>query len=145
MNDAVPSPEPVPKPAGVKQRETILLADDESMIRQLTHTILTKAGYEVLQAEDGERALEVFRAHRDRISLIILDGVMPRLSGVETLRELVRLDPNVRVLFSSGFSNEHLDLNEFPQVRGFLSKPYRAEQLLQKIAEVLGEEKISHG
>ena len=134
---------PVPAaalPNGV--RETILLVDDESMIRQLTRTILIKAGYDVLMAEDGAQGLEVYQAHRGRIALVILDAVMPRLSGRDMLRELVRIAPDVSILFSSGFSTEQLALNEFPQVRGLLPKPYRAEQLVQKVAEVLGQQMI---
>ena len=107
------------------------------MIRQLTRTILTKAGHEVLTAENGEKAVEICIAQREQIALVILDAVMPRLSGRDTLRELARHAPNVAVLFSSGFSTEQLALNEFPQVRGFLPKPYRAEQLLDKVNEIL--------
>ena len=128
-----------PPTASPANQETILLVDDEQMIRQLTHAILTRVGYEVLTAENGEVALDVFRAHQDRIALVILDSVMPRLSGHETLRELVKIRSNLSVLFSSGFSTEQVPLNEFPQVRGFLTKPYRAEQLIQKVAELLGE------
>ncbi len=134
-------PPPAPRPEPVQPRATILVADDEAMIRQLTKTILSKAGYEVVVAENGEKALEIFRARHEEISMVILDSVMPRLSGRETLRELVRLAPGIRVLFSSGYSTEQLALNEFPQVRGFLPKPYRAEQLVQKVADILGQTK----
>ncbi len=137
--DAVNAPAEVPNGDPRPPRETILLADDEMMIRQLTNTILSKAGYRVLLAENGEKALELFQAHEGEIALVILDAVMPRLSGRETLRELARIAPNVSVLFSSGFSTEQLALNEFPQVRGLLPKPYRAEQLVQKVVEILGQ------
>jgi DNA-binding response OmpR family regulator len=118
---------------------TILLVDDEAMIRQLTKTILGKAGYDVLLAENGEKAIEIFQEQKDKIALVILDSVMPQLSGRETLRELARLAPNVNVLFSSGFSTELSALNEYPQVRGLLPKPYRAEQLVQKVIDILGQ------
>jgi PAS domain S-box-containing protein len=118
---------------------TILLVDDESMIRQLTRTILEKAGYDVLMAEDGAKAVELYDAHHDRIALIILDAIMPRLSGRDALRELARRYPHMNVLFSSGYSTEALSLAEFPQVRGFLPKPYRAEQLLDAVAAILGQ------
>jgi two-component system, cell cycle sensor histidine kinase and response regulator CckA len=117
---------------------TILLVDDETMIRQLTTTILAKAGYEVLLAEDGEKAVELYEANHDRIDLVILDAVMPRLSGRETLRLLARRHPQMNVLFSSGYSTEAMSLAEFPQVRSFLPKPYRSEQLLDAIAAILG-------
>ncbi|MBI3821234.1 MAG: PAS domain S-box protein [Planctomycetes bacterium] len=116
-------------PAETSNREIILLVDDEPMIRQLTRTILTKAGFQVLVAEDGVVALEVLDAHADRIALIILDAVMPRLSGRDTLRELTRIAPGIGVLFSSGYSTEQMAANEFPQVRGFLpySEAHRSE------------------
>ncbi len=122
---------------------TILLVDDETMIRQFTTAVLAKAGYEVLLAEDGEKALELYEANHDRIDLVILDAVMPRLSGQETLRELTRRHPGLNVLFSSGYSTEAMSLAEFPQVRGFLPKPYRAEQLLDAIAAILGRPRCS--
>jgi PAS domain S-box-containing protein len=129
-----------PKPLAVNAaalNEMILLVDDESMVRQLSKTILTKAGYHVLLAEHGEQAIEIFASQKDRIALVILDAIMPRLSGRETLRELTRLKPQIRVLFSSGFSTEQLLLSDFPQVRGFLPKPYRAEQLIEKVRDIL--------
>ena len=119
--------------------ELILLVDDEHMIRQLTKTILTKAGYQVLLAENGAVALDLIRVHRDRIALIILDAIMPCLSGRDTLRELAHVAPDLSVLFSSGYSTEQMAVNEFPQVRGFLPKPYRAEQLIEKVSEILGQ------
>lgn len=119
------------------KKRTILLADDERMIRQLTKTVLENVGYQVLLAEDGRAALELFRAHQTDIALVILDAVMPRMSGRDTLRELVHLQPNVLVLFSSGHATEQVDLAEFPQVRGFLAKPYRAHQLVQTVEEIL--------
>jgi PAS domain S-box-containing protein len=125
------------EPADSASKEVILLVDDEPMIRQLTTTILTRAGFHVLVAENGAAALEVVKANPDLISLIILDAVMPRLSGRDTLRELARIAPDIRVVFSSGYSTEQMGVHEFPQVRGFLPKPYRAEQLLEKVGEIL--------
>jgi CheY-like chemotaxis protein len=119
-------------------RGTILVVDDEAMIRQLAGTILANAGYNVLAAEDGQAAVNLYHANHDRIALVILDGVMPRLSGRAVLRELTTRYAQVRVLYSSGFSSEAMSLAEFPQVRGFLPKPYRAEQLLQAVAAIIG-------
>src|SRR5262249_14246511 len=88
--------------------ETILLVDDEAVIRNLGRTILQRYGYKLLLAQDGQEALDVFRQHPAQIDLVILDLTMPRLSGRDTLRQLLQLDPNVRVLFSSGYSAEHI-------------------------------------
>ncbi|HZZ82244.1 MAG TPA: PAS domain S-box protein, partial [Gemmataceae bacterium] len=96
---------------------TILLVDDERMIQQLGKTILTQAGFEVLLAEDGRKAIEIYEANHERIALVILDAVMPGLSGREALRILSRRFPKMKVLFSSGYSTEGMSLAEFPQVR----------------------------
>jgi PAS domain S-box-containing protein len=137
------APETLPASLERATRETILLADDEPMIRQLAATILMRAGFQVLVAEDGAVALDLLAAHPGQIALVILDAVMPRLSGRDTLRELARRAPEVSVLFSSGYSTEQMGVNEFPQVRGFLPKPYRAEQLIQKVSEILSETRQS--
>ncbi len=135
-----PLPEQTVAAQAALSQATILLVDDESMIRQLTRTILAKAGYEVLLAEDGEQAVELYDAHHERIALVILDAIMPRLSGREALRELAGRYPHMNVLFSSGYSTEALSLAEFPQVRGFLPKPYRSDQLLDAVAAIVGRQ-----
>jgi DNA-binding response OmpR family regulator len=99
--------------------------------------ILRRFGYQVLQAEDGRKAIEIYRAHAAAIDLVILDGTMPRLSGLDTLRELSRLEPSPRVLFSSGYSTEHHNLADFPPIVGFIQKPYRVENLASEVRAVL--------
>jgi CheY-like chemotaxis protein len=123
-------------PAG---KETVLLVDDEPMIRQLGTTILERHGYAVLLASDGLEALEVYQQHCGKIDLVILDLTMPRLSGRDTFKRLVEMDPGVRVLFSSGYSAEHVATAEFSQVLGFLNKPYRAEELADKLRASLDQ------
>jgi PAS domain S-box-containing protein len=138
--EALSTSEPA-APVTPSARDLILLVDDEAMIRQLTSTILTKAGFAVLCAENGAVALEMVQAQRDKIELIILDAVMPTLSGRDTLRELARIAPEIGVIFSSGFSTEQMAIRDFPQVRAFLPKPYRAEQLIEKVSELIGARK----
>ena len=137
------SSEPPTAPTDTESRETILLVDDEPMIRQLGKTILTKAGFQVWVAEHGSAAVEMVAANPGQIVLIILDAVMPKLSGRETLRELARIAPDINVLFSSGYSTEQMAVSEFRQVRGFLPKPYRAEQLIEKVSEILGAARLA--
>jgi CheY-like chemotaxis protein len=115
---------------------TILFVDDEPMIRRFAHTALTQKGYHVILAEDGEDALEKYARFAGRVALIILDLTMPRLTGVETFRELHRRHPEARVLFSSGYSDEPSDQGE--GVVGFLPKPYRMHDLLDAVREALG-------
>ncbi len=125
-------------------RETILLVDDEPMIRKLGSTILGHHGYDVLLAGDGVEALEVYQQHRGRIDLVILDLTMPRLSGRDTLKRLVEMDPDVRVLFSSGYSPEQAAPGEFRQVRGFIGKPYRADELAATLRATLDQGKSTN-
>src|SRR5262249_13423851 len=88
--------------------ETVLLVDDEALLRELARGVLEQAGYKVLTACDGLEALEVHRRHAQEIDLILLDQSMPRLSGPDTLRRLRQDGPPPRVLFSSGFATEDL-------------------------------------
>jgi hypothetical protein len=104
-------------PAAQRGLATILLADDEPMIRDLASNILQRYGYQVLLAEDGLQALEIYQQEKGRIDLVLLDLAMPRLSGDDTFRRLREIDPNVRVLLSSGYFPEDLTLTD-PQVLG---------------------------
>ncbi|GFO69627.1 hypothetical protein GMLC_32060 [Geomonas limicola] len=118
----------------------IMLVDDEAIIRLSGHCLLEELGYQVYLAEDGEQALELYSRERSRIGLVILDMVMPKLSGKETFLRLKRLDPEVRVLFSSGFHREGT-VHELLAIgaKGFIHKPYRLQNLSKSVAEALGE------
>jgi PAS domain S-box-containing protein len=117
--------------------ETILLADDEPMIRNLGRTILQGYGYRVHLAEDGRQAVELYQREQGRIDLVILDLTMPELSGRDAFRKLRELDPHVRVMFASGYSAEHLTLEDGQSVFGFVAKPYRPEDLANKVRAAL--------
>jgi len=122
-----------PAPQGGK--ETILLVDDESIIRSLGRTILQQYGYRVLLAEDGLEAVDIYRKEGETIDLVILDINMPRLSGGDTLQHLSQLDAGVRVLFSSGYSAEQVIVTE--GVLGFVHKPYRPQELAAAVRSAL--------
>ncbi|MBY0527649.1 MAG: PAS domain S-box protein [Gemmataceae bacterium] len=124
-------------PAPTGGTETILLVDDEPMIRNLGRTILHRYGYKVLLAEDGLEALEIYQRETERIDLVILDLTMPRLAGRDTLHHLLRLDPHVHVLFASGYSAEHVTETEKDGVLGFINKPYRPQELANTVRAVL--------
>ncbi len=123
---------PAPRaPAGGR----ILLVDDEEMIRVISRTVLESAGYEVREATDGVEAVEAFREYAAEIDLVILDLVMPRLSGRDAARRLVALDPAVKILLSSGYSTD--DVSDIPEALGLLSKPYRPSALLAAVRDAL--------
>jgi CheY-like chemotaxis protein len=131
---AAPEPVPHPPPHG---NETLLLADDEPLLRSLAHTILHRFGYEILLAADGAEVLEIYQRERHRIDLVILDLTMPRISGREAFRRLRELDPEVRVLFASGFAGEQILPSEREHVLGFVSKPFRPADLVQAVRAAL--------
>jgi CheY-like chemotaxis protein len=113
---------------------TLLVVDDELVVRQLVQEALGQYGYEVLTANDGVSALELFRRDPARISLVLLDLNMPGLSGHETFLEFQKISPNVKVLISSGYTEqESLQLFEGQRIAGFIQKPYGIDDLARKV------------
>jgi two-component system cell cycle sensor histidine kinase/response regulator CckA len=116
---------------------TVLMVDDEPLIRALGRAVLERAGYRVILAVDGQEAVELYRQARGTIDLVVLDLTMPRLSGAEALRQLTELDPMVRVILSSGYSDSSEEDLAYPQVRGTVAKPYRPDDLLRGVRAAL--------
>ncbi len=118
---------------------TILLVEDEESVRELVKRILEQNGYAVLEARDGQEGLEMGRSHPGKINLIISDVVMPRMDGIQMVKQLRSLKRDVCVLFMSGYTDTPLARNT-PQ-RGnthFISKPFMPNQLLDEVRELLG-------
>lgn len=122
---------------GGRRRGRILLVDDEPIVRAVGEQLLTKLGYEVSLAEDGRSAIEGYRETHASVDLVILDLVMPQMSGHDVARELRSIDPAVRLLFSSGFSRKGLAPQD---AAGFIKKPYRLADLRKAIDRVLDED-----
>jgi CheY-like chemotaxis protein len=121
-----------------KGSETILVVDDEEMIRQLGADILEDIGYKILFASQGEEAIEIYQSSGEKIDLVILDVVMPGIGGKETFLALKELNPDIKVLLSSGYSTDG-GVGEILKegVGGFIQKPYRDEELIKKVREIL--------
>jgi len=118
--------------------ETILLADDEEILRDLGTNILENFGYHVLVAGDGQGALEMYKAHRGSISLVLLDLNMPKLDGVSCMTEILKLDPHARVLIATGLLEYVTDETVMNRgASGFVSKPYSTRKLLSQVREIL--------
>jgi PAS domain S-box-containing protein len=118
--------------------ETILLVDDEEFVRDLGVRILSRAGYNVLTATNGKEALDLFEKERTQISLVILDLIMPEMGGKECLKELRKIDPQLKVLIASGLSADPSTKESVEMgTRGFVSKPFRMKELLQQVRKVL--------
>ncbi len=120
--------------------ETILLVEDDDRIREMARQMMKAAGYRVITACTGDEALETYGNRRTEISLVILDLIMPGMGGERCLEQLLRMDPDVKVLVASGHSSESLTLDRGePGARGFINKPYDAGKMLGAIRKVLDE------
>jgi two-component system, cell cycle sensor histidine kinase and response regulator CckA len=120
---------------------TILVVDDEESVRNVTRRILERAGYSVLVASDGVEALKVFREKRNEIRLIVLDVTMPHMGGEEAFRQLRLIDPKVRVILSSGYSEQEATSRFAGKgLAGFIEKPFKLQALLELIRHVLESE-----
>ncbi|MCD6320525.1 MAG: response regulator [Candidatus Desulfofervidaceae bacterium] len=118
--------------------ETILLIDDEEVVRNLVKDILEGNGYKVLLAKDGEEGLSVYQACKDQINLVLLDMIMPKKSGTEVFKTLKSVNPNVKVLLVTGYSlNEQAQAILHNGALGFIQKPYQVKELLKTIRKVL--------
>ena len=128
--------------AGPIQRgtETILLVDDEETIRNLVTRLLNKFGYKVVTANDGKEALEIYQRECNSISLIILDLIMPVMDGKKCLAEILRVNPNAKVVLASGHSESGLASGATAGAMGFVKKPYDMWQLLTRIRDILDAE-----
>ena len=108
------------------------------MVRELGVTILEKFDYTVLSAGDVQEALDVYEKEQGNISLVILDIIMPRMDGKECLEQLLRINPDVKVIISSGVG--HYDLiNDIVEIgaKGAVNKPYSMRQILGMVRDVL--------
>jgi CheY-like chemotaxis protein len=125
-------------PAAPRRGTTLLLVDDEEVVREMVGEVLEQEGLAVLRAEDGRRALDLFREARGRVDVVLLDLSMPGWSGEETCRRLRELDPDVPVILSSGYDpDEARGRFGAGAPAGFIQKPYRPEQLLAEIERCL--------
>ncbi len=118
--------------------ETLLLVEDHEGLRQLAIETLTKLGYNVITAADGEEAIREFRHHRQHIDLALLDVVLPKLNGPEIYSRIRKVRPDIPVVFATGYSNDFALLHKVQQ-HGLpiLQKPYTARDLARKIRETL--------
>jgi PAS domain S-box-containing protein len=117
---------------------TVLLVDDDEMVRAVGKRMIENLGFEVRMAGDGRAALEVLAEHQEEILCVLLDLTMPRMGGEETLHELRRINENVVVILSSGYDETEIALRFAGKaLAGFIQKPYTAAGLAQKLRESL--------
>jgi PAS domain S-box-containing protein len=121
----------------------ILMAEDDTAVRQLTKQVLEDAGYTVIEAFDGEDVIAKFSENRDRINLLLLDTVMPKKDGKEAYEMISRIRPGVKALFMSGYSEDIIHKRGILQEGlNFIAKPVAPNALLKKIREVMDQADI---
>jgi PAS domain S-box-containing protein len=125
---------------------TVLVADDEEAVRDVARMMLEEGGFTVVTAADGLEAVDLFRRSPATISAVVLDMTMPRMGGEEAFRELRRIDPDVRVVLSSGY-NEQETVNHFlgKGLAGFIQKPYRTQTLNDRVRQALERPPLVEG
>jgi two-component system cell cycle sensor histidine kinase/response regulator CckA len=121
--------------------ETILVAEDEEIVRSLVSRMLERAGYRVISAGDGDDAVKKFMENRENISLVLSDVVMPKKTGREIYEEIKGSKPDVRVIFISGYTADIMHNKGIQEADvDFITKPFSKNALLRKIREVLDRE-----
>lgn len=122
------------------QGQTVLVVDDEESVRRVLRSTLEKAGYKVLQAVNGKEALTIYHERGASIAAVIIDMTMPVLGGLPTMREMVKMNPGVRIIAASGIhDNESTAKSVGRQVTDFLGKPFTAERLLRAVGQAVGQ------
>jgi len=139
LDSRTPAPASLPDdPHAHRGAGTILVIDDEDVVRSTLAMVLQSLGYDVILAQDGMEGLGLYETNAQNIQLVLLDMVMPGLSGKETFRRLRALDPSVRVIISSGFSSD-LSITGLMEegLRGFLHKPFGRSELMKALEAAL--------
>ncbi|MFN0146994.1 MAG: response regulator [Dehalococcoidia bacterium] len=131
-------PQVEPRNPSVALQGTVLVIDDDDIVRTVIGRMLERAGFHVLTAEDGLAGIAAFREHLTTVQAVILDMTMPRMDGVETCRSLRELSPGVKVILSSGYAQRDAVV-QLPAlaVAGYLQKPYAADELLALLHSVI--------
>lgn len=125
-------------PISARPGEIILFVDDVDTMRRIGQVFLEKLGYGVLLAADAEETLKIYRENAERISLVILDMTIPKMTGRETLKEILKINPSAKVLLASGFTNEGSARELIAAgAKGFMEKPYTLGPLSTLIRKIL--------
>jgi two-component system, cell cycle sensor histidine kinase and response regulator CckA len=119
-------------------RKTVLVVDDEPEIRKLVAAMVGQFGYQTLTADSGEHALTLYKHHKEPLALLITDVVAPGMSGPMLADKLCELQPDLKVLYISGYDNTHV-VQKYVVERGhaLLAKPFTVDELRRKVSDLL--------
>jgi two-component system cell cycle sensor histidine kinase/response regulator CckA len=138
--EVTPTPEEQEPELPFGDGELILIVDDEDSVREITKTSLENYNYKAFTASDGIEAIALYAEHRDEISVVLTDIVMPSMDGITTIRTLQKINPQVKIIAVSGLANgDKINTVTEVGVKAFLSKPYTAKQLLETLNTVIRE------
>jgi two-component system, cell cycle sensor histidine kinase and response regulator CckA len=136
--EVLKQPAQAAKSPEIKWGGTILLVEDEELVRKVGKTALTSLGFAVLLAKDGVEAVEVFRQHEGEVLCVLCDLTMPRMNGWQTLAALRKLAPGLPVILASGYDKAYVMAGDHPELpQAFLSKPYKLQELRNAIGLAL--------
>ncbi len=118
--------------------ETILVVEDEEMLQELVKTMLKMGGYRVLTANDGEEGIEMYRKHKDEISIVLTDLGLPKLGGFEAFLKMKEINSNIKAVIASGYFDPDQKVEMLKaDIKDFVQKPYRPNEVLKILREVL--------
>ncbi len=138
IKSTIEEEKPVAFPSIKRGTETVLIAEDDVEVRELTKKVLVGAGYKVLEAKDGTDALKVFIENKDKIHLLILDVIMPKKNGKEVYDEIKKERPDIKAVFMSGYNADVIhNKGILEEGLDFIPKPLLPDELLRKIREIL--------
>lgn len=119
-------------------KETILIAEDDETLREFFYTLLSKFGYKIILAQDGEEAVQKFKAHCNEISLVVIDGIMPKKNGKEVYKEICSIKQPIKALFISGYAEDIFTKDGIPLGNeAFIQKPIKPDELIKNIRKIL--------
>jgi two-component system cell cycle sensor histidine kinase/response regulator CckA len=122
----------------LNEDKLILVIDDEDMLRDVLKEVLEMVGFSALFASSGRAGIQLFEENRDRVQLILMDILMPEMSGLETHKEIKAIDPDMKFIFMSGFPDKDaLSLRELVGEYVFVKKPFSVREIVSQIKQVL--------
>jgi CheY-like chemotaxis protein len=116
---------------------TILLSDDEEMVLEIGIRMLNRLGFNVIAAENGRKAIEIFQENKDSIDIVILDIVMPDIGGAEVVDAIKGIDPNAKIMLSSGYGRDGKTNEILQNCDGFIQKPFSMKELSAAIQALM--------
>ena len=126
--------------------ETILVVEDEELLRELVQSLLESKGYTVLTANDGQQAVEAYQHHHADIRLVLTDLGLPKLGGWEACQQMKAINPKVKVIVATGYLDPDAKQDMIQGgIEEFVQKPYLASELIGKVRELLDADLNPHG